>query len=306
MGIATLIKSAQINSPELHILTNEELKSLHGLLIEMMNDIAKICAENEICWMLGGGSALGAVRHKGFIPWDDDMDLNMPRGDFEKFKTVFPGKFAEKYELKTPGDSGYLYHFPKIYRKDTVLQNIQSPKNGQECISIDIFIMENTSNSKLLRTMHGMGCNALLLIDSIVRMGMCKENLLKYGANSPRLCKAVKKRAFFSIFFRFLRLEQWLKISDKVFALCNNSDSDYITIPSGNGHYFGELFLREKMQMVKEAVFEGESYFLPADPDYYLGIRYGKDYMKIPAKNEREQHIFIKFCLEKSSVKDIF
>lgn len=295
MGIATLTKSAELLSPELHVVTDEELQQLHCILLEMANDIAQVCRENNIPWILTGGSALGAVRHKGFIPWDDDMDLSMFREGFVRFKALFPEKYPDKYELKLPGDEGYLYHFPKIYRKNTTVLNIQSAQNTHECVSVDIFIMENASDNKAVRSIHGLVCTALLMVASVMRMKRCEHNLLKYGANSKRLCAAVKKRAFFSAFFSFLTLEQWLEITDKVFSLCKDSASVYIVIPSGNGHYFGELFLREKMRTVKQASFEGEQYFLPEDPDYYLRIRYGEDYMRIPPINAQEKHAFIYF-----------
>lgn len=293
MGIATLTKSAVLQSPELHVLTQEELQQLHNILLEMMNDVAEVCREHDIPWILTGGSALGAVRHKGFIPWDDDIDIAMFREAFDQFKTVFPGKYADKYELKLPGDKGYLYHFPKIYRKDTIIQNIQSPQNATECVSIDIFIMENVAANRVVRAVHGIICTALLAAVSAIRIKRCKDNLLKYGANSRKLCSAVKKRVFLAFFFSFLSLENWLKITDKVFTLCKNDDSEYVVIPSGNGHFFGELYIREKMKTTKYTDFQEMKYPIAEDSDYYLRYRYGKAYMMLPMEEERERHAFI-------------
>lgn len=297
MGIATLTKSAELVSPDLHVLTQEELRSLQMLLLEMTSDIAQICQENNIPWSLVGGSALGAVRHKGFIPWDDDMDLTMLRGDFERFKKVFPGRFSDKYELKLPGDKGYLYHFPKVYRKNTIAQTIQSSPDETECVSVDIFIMENVCNNLLIRTLHGLLCTALLMIVSVMRMKRCEFNLLKHGSHSKQLCAAVKIRVFFSAFFGFLPLERWIKIADNVFSLCKNTKSEYIVIPSGNGHFFGELFLREKMCTIGQINFSKSLYFAPCDPDYYLSKRYGEDYIRIPSVDSQERHVFLEFEL---------
>lgn len=297
MGIATLTKSAEVFSPEIHGLTKEELRSLQLLLLDMVKDIAQVCREHTISWSLAGGSALGAVRHKGFIPWDDDVDLAMLREDFSRFREVFPGRFSDKYELRQPGDSGYLYPFPKVYRKGTVAQNIQSDPNVAEAVSLDIFIMENASDSKLLRTLHGLVCTGLLAIGSAVRMGRCRENLLKYGAGSKKLCAAVKIRCLFGGCFRFLSLEQWLRLSDRIFSLCKNTNSEYIVIPSGNGHYFGELYLRDKMRPGAIIDFEGERFFTFQTPEYFLSLHYGEDYMMLPPESSREQHRFIRFGL---------
>ena len=297
MGIATLTKAAECSSPLLHALTNKELKELQQLLLEMTEDVAQVCQEHQIPWSLAGGSALGAIRHKGFIPWDDDVDLSMLRADFERFRQVFPGELQDKYELKVPGDKGYLYHFPKIYRKNTIAQTIQSAPGEPEGVSLDIFILENVSDHWLFRTMHGLLCNALLLVDSVMRMKRCRKNLLYYGANSKKLCRAVKRRAFFAGLFSFLSLERWLKLSDKAFALCRKTDSQYVVIPSGNAHFFGEIFLRQIMEELKETEFAGKRFFMPKYSDYFLWLRYGPNYMKLPPKKDRERHMFIRFDL---------
>lgn len=299
MGIASLTKSAELLSPRLHRLTEEEIRRLQEMLLQMAADIAAVCREQNVRWILTGGSALGALRHGGIIPWDDDIDLAMFRGDFEKFKAVFPGKLADKYELKLPGDPGYLYPFPKICRKNTTVQSIQSEPDTNEMVSVDIFIMENVSDSKLARTVHGLKCTALLAILSAMRMKRCKKTLLDYGACSKELCAAVKKRAAFAGLFSFFSLELWLKKADRVFSGCKNSQSQYIVIPTGNGHFFGELFLREKMEAGAAVDFGGVEAFLAKDADYYLRLRYGADYAQIPGENERERHAFIRFDLER-------
>lgn len=72
--------------------------------------------ENDISWCLSGGSILGAVRHGGFIPWDDDIDIFMTRKNFEKLYRIFPKENCE-YEIRRPGDKGYLLHYPQIIKK---------------------------------------------------------------------------------------------------------------------------------------------------------------------------------------------
>ena len=294
MGIATLSKSAKLMHEDLYILSNEELQKLQCLILEMTSDFATICDENDIKWSLSGGSILGAVRHRGFIPWDDDIDIVMFREDFEKLKKVFPGKYDDLYELKLPGNKDYLYHFPKIIKKNTTAQSIQS-SNIKENISIDIFIIENTYNNRLFRLLHGIFSTVLLAVDSFVRMDKCKENLLKYGSQSKELCNEVKRRVFFAKLFKFISMEKWLVLSDKVFSMCKNTSSKKVVIPSGNKHYFGEIYERNKLNKVVRAAFENKVFFIHEEADYYLKIRYGDDYMTPPDGNSKEQHIYIKF-----------
>ena len=70
-------------------LSEEEQRSLKSCVLEMFQDVLAVCKQHNISIMLGGGSALGSVRHQGFIPWDDDLDLLMPRRDYDRFASVF-------------------------------------------------------------------------------------------------------------------------------------------------------------------------------------------------------------------------
>ena len=69
-------------------LTEQESDEMKKALMEMYKDVARVCAEHGLTLMMCGGSCLGAIRHQGFIPWDDDLDLCMPRGDYEKIKSL--------------------------------------------------------------------------------------------------------------------------------------------------------------------------------------------------------------------------
>ena len=91
----------------LHQMTDEEVKKVQQVVYSITKDIAAICEENGIPYMLGGGSALGAVRHGGFIPWDDDLDVNVYRKDIDRLVDLIEEKYPDKYfvemPLRTPG-----------------------------------------------------------------------------------------------------------------------------------------------------------------------------------------------------------
>ena len=95
-----------------------------------------------------------------------------------------------------------------------------------------------------------------------------------------------------------------MRLSDRVFALCKNTSSRYLVIPSGNGHYFGELFLREKLMPTKLVPFEREAFPIPVAPEYYLRIRYGEDYMVLPSAENRERHAYFRFDLGNATQSD--
>ena len=86
----------------LKCLWNEKLL-FHGIsvLVLFFDDVLSVCAATGCDYALGGGSVLGAVRHRGFIPWDDDLDLNMPRADWPRFRRAFVEKYGDKYAIPT-------------------------------------------------------------------------------------------------------------------------------------------------------------------------------------------------------------
>ncbi|WP_303815737.1 LicD family protein [Acidaminococcus timonensis] len=83
-------------------LSSEELDQIHHCLLSILKDFIFVCDKYNLHYTLGGGSVLGSVRHQGFIPWDDDLDINMPRADYEKFKKIFSKELVNEYELRVP------------------------------------------------------------------------------------------------------------------------------------------------------------------------------------------------------------
>ena len=138
---------------EKKIMPKEDLRKLQLIELEMLLEVDRICRENKIRYMISSGTLLGAVRHKGFIPWDDDLDTYMLREDFEKFCEEW-NKDADKdkFFLQTyKTDPEYRWGYAKIRRKGT-----EYLRDGQEAIkcmsgvSMDIFILDyicTSSNS---------------------------------------------------------------------------------------------------------------------------------------------------------------
>ncbi len=126
---------------------------------EIIWDIAKaimpVIRENRIKYYMLGGTLLGAVRHKGFIPWDDDIDLGMPREDYDKFISIIPDKLPEYLQLRTYwDDSPHHYYFSRIVDTRHEFSRQGSIVERKEVVSVDIFPLDGMPNNFILRRIH--------------------------------------------------------------------------------------------------------------------------------------------------------
>lgn len=119
------------------------LGKIHEIQVEMLIFIDNICRENNITYHLYTGSLLGAVRHKGFIPWDDDIDICMTRENYDKFIRVFKENESNKYCLEIPNYKSQL-HIGKIRKLNTQLFEFTTPEDSNAGIYIDIFPLDNS------------------------------------------------------------------------------------------------------------------------------------------------------------------
>ncbi len=131
----------------------ETLEKLHDVEIEILDEFVRVCKKNNLKYFLVGGTLLGAVRHEGFIPWDDDIDIGMPREDYEKFLKVMEEKNSEKYTVfDSRYDENYFFQFGRLSLNGTYWSEYwdnQVPfKLG---IHIDLFILDKVPENKFKR-----------------------------------------------------------------------------------------------------------------------------------------------------------
>lgn len=289
------------SSSILHHVDGEERSHLQKILLSILKDIHKICVENGINYFLVGGTALGAVRHKGFIPWDDDIDISMLREDWNKFKEIFKENLGYKYLLESPNYNNHdsKATFGKVYLKDSELieiQHINTPYyNG---IYIDIFIYENMSNNKIIRVIDAKTLTFLNGTASSQIYYKYPNKYLKifYSRNTKtRLYYWGRKTLGF--------LFSW--ISHK--SLCNFIDklqsrhpiSQYVTAPAGRKGYLGEALRRDEILPTKLIKFEDGEFYTFKNVEDYLTQLYGNDYMQLPPENKRERHCVYKLTFPK-------
>ncbi|MDQ0200744.1 LicD family protein [Neobacillus ginsengisoli] len=279
----------------LYELSEEERQQLKQVLLEIYQDILDFCNKEKLCVMLGGGSALGAVRHGGFIPWDDDLDLMMPRKDYDYFFKEFPKNYGDKYTLYVPQKGHKMSNlFGKVIKKNTELVELQKiTSDFDKGIYIDIFPIEYAPNNSIAQKVKGtlsiiFGLAAVSIFGYQFRNSLTDE----YMKKNNRAYFIHKVRLFLGMLFSFRSYEYWYIKFDKFVR--TKRTTNYITVPTGRKRYLGELYKKEVFFPVEPVEFEGKEAYIPGDYNKYLIGLYG-DYMKIPPVEKRERHYFISF-----------
>ena len=238
-----LLNEAARKSHVLRELTSDEQRQLKLALLEEYKVIAKFCEENNLTLFLGGGSCLGAVRHKGYIPWDDDIDLNMPRADYDKLiNLIEQGLFPKGFEFSYPSKYRDCKNpFLKIFVSGT--KNIEIHDIGTDFpkgISIDIFPMENVPESKILRKIKAY-CYEIILFTAVSNFFYENQNpkFQSFVDIDKDLKRMYRIRCLVGWLFHHMghrRLAYW---ADRL-AQCK-TEGELVTYPSGRRHYMGEI-----------------------------------------------------------------
>ncbi len=282
----------------LHEMTSSESSAMKRALLDIYRDVAKLCEKEGLTLMLSGGSCLGAVRHKGFIPWDDDLDVMMRRDDYERLiRLCKEGRLGDKYEFDYPNkDADAKTVFLKIYRKNSFnieLFNENSP--FPKGFYIDVFALDSVPQSKFMQAMKGFVANVIQFISIMVLYAQYpSKSLSEFVSLDSSLKRRYQIKKIMGSFFGIIPHAKWVYWFDRFVASSKNGNP--LGIPTGRKYYNGEIFDASVYFPPKEALFEGEIVYIPADYDRYLTNLY-HDYMQLPPVEKRERHFILKFQL---------
>ena len=240
---------------------------------EILNVIDQICKRHDLKYSLAYGTLIGAVRHGGFIPWDDDIDLMMPRQDYEKLREVWKQEVSSNYILQdSRTDLDFTQNFLKI-RKDhtTFLQSEEERlRKYHKGIFVDIFPGDRVAPGKLARKMQFAACAVNLLYTR------------GFTSKSGGIIEIIEK-ALLCIPFRFhSRIREAM---NKFIQSWNGKEKGQYVFPStivaSRRYYPSDLF-----SCMTQISFNGKQYSCVKDIDTVLRIDYG-DYMQLPPESER-------------------
>lgn len=268
-------------------LTKEELTQWKSIVIDILREFHKICKENNLRYFACGGTAIGAVRHKGIIPWDDDIDVSMPRPDYERLIEICSSRDMGNYELVTPENTeNYPLPFLKLCRKDTTLIE----ESDTPCVIgvfMDIFPLDGTSPDKTeaatLKRRYDRIRNKLEAIST-------RNTFIEYISllkDSHEWGRFVVKTMGFFLRNRMRRM--FMKILNDISEKYPFESAENLIVYAGS---YGE---REVMPRSFcegkdiEMPFENVKVMMPSGYEEYLTRIYG-DYMQLPPKEKQVSH----------------
>lgn len=265
-------------------MNDKELNKLHELLVMLSEEVKRICEKNDIKYSLTGGSMLGAIRHKGFIPWDDDMDIAMLREDYDRFLKVCESQLGVAFEIQTiDNDENYFYGFAKIILKDTYLvQYCHEKTKHRKGIYVDIFPLDNVPDNT--RDRKKQKIKTYFLIKMLARKGKAgiedKSSLLKYVAF--HLIDVI------NIFVPMSYLKA--KLVENM-TKYNKDKTEFVCNMNGYYGYEKETTYRRYFENTILVPFENTEFPIVKEYDAFLKAVYG-DYMKLPPVEKRHTHGF--------------
>lgn len=255
----------------------KDIQEIQNIELEILLTFHNFCLENNLTYTLMGGTMLGAIRHKGFIPWDDDIDVSMPRPDYDKFISLAINGFSDRYEISSiENRENHIQYFAKLIDKRTILYEKNVEDKYFNGINIDIFPADGFPDDQKVAENHFKNIARLkrYVIWSAMQVkyqGVIKTSL-KYIRNIP---------------FKLIGPTYFSKKMDKEYRKYSFDQSEYVTYSTG--YALRTKMKREDFLNLIDVDFCGYKFKCQADFDNILTNIYG-NYMELPPVDERESH----------------
>ncbi|MCR4651238.1 MAG: LicD family protein [Lachnospiraceae bacterium] len=255
-------------------MNREELRRMQLIQTDILKELDRVCRKNGISYILDGGTLLGAIRHKGFIPWDDDIDVRMLRRDYERFRQVADRELSGGVFYQDHcNDKGYPWLYSKLRMAGT-----RAVRLGQEKIPmrdgvfIDIFPCDGVPND-----------------DTEYRKKCRKAKLIRKSLYA-RVARYTAESFIARLGWRMVALipKAWIYgAADRLVSRLNSQDHDRVGCIGWHEEIDVKGLKKSWFTDLTEVEFEGGMYPAPRDWDGYLKYSYGDDYMTPPPEDKR-------------------
>jgi len=264
----------------------EDKRKLQLVELKLLKNFIEICEKNDIRYYALGGTLLGAVRHKGFIPWDDDIDIGVPREDYDRLLKLYENESKNEIDLHSyKNDPNHYRFFSQI--EDSSIKVNRTDKLERETSSawIDIFPLDGMPNGKILRKIWKY---YILYLRAMYRYSCFNIGVNVNKKNRPLHESLLIKLGVLFNFQEKLDVKKRLGILEKALKKYPYKDSQYLVNAMG-AYKFKEMFHKKYYGDGEKYLFEDIKIWGPIDYDYVCRQLYG-DYMKLPPENERNHH----------------
>lgn len=262
-----------------------DIKIIQDKILSILKEFISICKDNNLTYYALGGTLLGAVRHKGFIPWDDDIDIGMPREDYEKFKKIASNALSDNYKFLSEDTSNYKKAFSVIRDDSTKIIMNYSNEGQEESLWIDIFPLDGMPSNPLKKKYHSY---RYLYTRMMVQLSQFNSLVNQKKENRPwfekviiRIANVVKIEKVVSFSWAQKKYLQTIKKYSFNEGFAGNYTGAYKLREIVPSDYFGQPVLLQ---------FEDLKLSCPHKFREYLTAIYGADYMQLPPEEKRVFH----------------
>ena len=266
-----------------HKYTDIELKRMQKISLEMLIEVDRICRKCNISYELDGGTLLGAVRHKGFIPWDDDCDVRMMQSEYERFREACRTELdRERFFLQDYyTDRNYRWGYSKLLRKGTDFRRVgQDMLKMHRGVFMDIFNCVNMPEGRMKRELFNKAC---FVVRKLGYAPLGAEN--EQNSMIRLLYKVLAKIPISVVHAGYEMLN----------SIAPSKPTKLVRVPGWHHTQEDEGYLRRWMDERCELEFEGHMFYAPKDYDGYLRMEYGDDYMTPPPVEKQSPDIMASY-----------
>lgn len=262
----------------------EVLKKLQRCELEILNDFTKVCEENNLSYFAFGGTGIGALRHGGFIPWDDDIDLAIPRADYKKAVEIFERDYADKYTVVNAEKFDFPVMNTHIIINDSKFIT-DDDKYGKypKGIFLDIFPIDNTLDDEVLRKKH---LKKTWLLSKLFIIKHIPFPHVPFKGFKKKLAHCVTATMWF-----FLKLVSHKFLYNLCLKECtkyNSIETKYFAYCCGS-KFCGNVFNKEQLYPLRKEKFEDTQIYFPQNLEDILTAEYG-DFMQVPPPEKQKNH----------------
>ena len=260
-------------------LSSDVLEKLQNTQIEILEEIVRICEKHQLRYFLIYGTLIGAIRHKGFIPWDDDLDIGMPREDYEKFLRIAKEELGDSYFLQDmETQKKYWLTFAKVRKNNTIFEEtavVNMPEYIHKGIFVDVFPLDYVKKKDGVLVYIQFALSKAIIETLYYKAGVYKKSSLRY----PTL----------DLLMGVFSMKTLGKLQAKIAMLQRRKNATCFADFNSPRAYEKAIYPMEYFLPSQSHEFAGKTFQVPNSYDTYLRMIYG-DYMQLPKEEDRVNH----------------